>query len=254
MYRLDREEFVQPNMIALWAVLGFQAGFVNAFGFLSCGRYVSHVTGIGTQVGIALASKNLLFAFELLGFPICFVLGSFINGVLTSSRIERKQKPRFDLIALIIPLGLFTLATIGKSGFFGVFGAELDQDFNELPLLFGLSFICGIQNGCFAVLTKGQIRTTHLTGISTDIGTDLARLFFGKLNSEERSLTKLVNFSRMVTFLAFSTGSICSVLISKKHGYSALLVPVMTSSSVYFVSKFVERMLDRKETWARKYG
>src|SRR3954471_6328342 len=100
MYRLEREEFVKTPYVGLWALLGFQAGFINAFGFLACGRYVSHVTGFGTQIGIALANNNLLFAIELFGIPIWFVIGSFLSSLITSVQIERGLKPRFDIVTL----------------------------------------------------------------------------------------------------------------------------------------------------------
>ena len=103
-----------------------------------------------------------------------------------------------------------------------------------------------MQNGCFATLTKGQIRTTHLTGISTDIGTDFARLWFGKLSGKERELTRLTNLSRIFTFVSFTTGSIISVMISRHLEYGSLIVPVLTSIGIAVAIKGVGLELDRK--------
>jgi uncharacterized membrane protein YoaK (UPF0700 family) len=245
MYRLEREDFVKSPFISLWATLGFQAGFLNAFGFLACGRYVSHVTGFGTQIGGAIAESKILLAFELLGFPISFILGAFFSSLLTSARLERGRVPRYDLITVILPSLLILLLMTGKIGWFGIFGGH-ESSLNELFLLFILSFVCGVQNGCFATLTKGQIRTTHLTGISTDIGTDFARMWFGKLNPQEYALTRKTNISRLSTFLAFATGSVLSVLISREIGYLALVVPILTSVIVYFSIKKTHRLLDKR--------
>ena len=44
-------------------------------------------------------------------------------------------------------------------------------------LLFVLCFACGLQNGLFSGLTRGQVRTTHLTGPITDIGLNLTKIF-----------------------------------------------------------------------------
>ncbi len=245
MYRLDREEFVQPRFVSLWSILAFQAGYLNALGFLACGRYVTHVTGVGTQLGIGLANQKLFFILELAGFPISFILGSFLSGVLTIARIERGKKPFFDAVTLLLPIGLFALMVSGLAGAFGTFGEELllPRDF---ALLYSLSFAAGMQNGCFATLTKGQIRTTHLTGISTDIGTDFARLWFGKLSGKERELTRLTNLSRIFTFVSFTTGSIISVMISRHLEYGSLIVPVLTSIGIAVAIKGVGLELDRK--------
>ncbi|PIT99278.1 MAG: hypothetical protein COT74_09730 [Bdellovibrionales bacterium CG10_big_fil_rev_8_21_14_0_10_45_34] len=245
MYRLEREEFVKSPYIALWSLLGFQAGYINAFGFLACGRYVSHVTGFGTQIGIALGTRSITFAIELLGFPIFFILGSFCGAIVTAARIERGLKPWFGFVTASIPLLLLCLYVFGFLGWFGAFGEELllARDFF---LLFLLSFICGTQNGCFAVMTKGQIRTTHLTGISTDIGTDLARLWFGNLDNKERGVTQRTNFSRIATFVFFAMGSIVSVHFSGRWGYSSLAIPLATSVVVFLAVRLISKVLDHR--------
>ena len=191
MYRLEREEFVKVPYLSLWATLGFQAGFINAFGFLAVGRYVSHVTGYGTQVGTQAAVKDFLFALELFGSPLFFIAGSFFSGFFTAARLENGERPRFDIPMACFSILLGALFVCGESGLIGEFGTKSRTV--ELVVLYLLSFVCGLQNGCFSVLTKGQIRTTHMTGISTDIGTDLSRIVFGNLGSEEKRLTNGVN-------------------------------------------------------------
>lgn len=245
MYRLEREQFLHFPYVPYWVLLGFQAGFINAFGFLACGRFVSHVTGFGTQIGLAVASSNLIFAIELLGFPASFILGSFFSSLITSVRIERGLKPSYDIVTLLMPLILFSLMVLSQLGIFGAFGEQLIQP-RDFIFLFLLAFVCGMQNGCFATLTKGQIRTTHLTGISTDLGTDLARVWFGRLSPLESYLTKTTNIVRIATIFAFTFGSIFSVIICQKFGYMGLVVPSMTSFIVFLGLRKIQSDLDLK--------
>lgn len=244
MPRLEREEFLTYPLIGLWALLGFQAGFINSFGFLACGRFVSHVTGFGTQIGMAIGASEFALALELIGFPLSFILGSAVSGFVTSARLERGLQPRYDQVTFFLPLALFLVTMAGYLGILGPF-EKSSADFRSLGLLFGMSFLCGMQNGCFATLTKGQIRTTHLTGISTDIGTDMARLWFGKLNPMEHKLVRRANLSRLMTFLGFATGSIISVLATESYYYLALLVPVATSSFTFIVVTRISRAMNR---------
>jgi uncharacterized membrane protein YoaK (UPF0700 family) len=245
MYRLDREQFVRSPYLTLWSVLAFQAGFVNAFGFLVVGRYVSHVTGFGTQIGTTLASRDFLFALELAGTPLCFIGGALCNGFLTAARLERRERPRFD-ISMALVFGLIaSVYWLGERGWLGPMGQPETATAGILTL-YVLSFLCGLQNACFAVMTKGQIRTTHLTGVSTDLGTDLARRWWGKLNQTENMLTFRVNACRLATMLAFSTGSVVSVLLTKGMGYSALAVPTVTSLAIYAAAHLIGKSLDRK--------
>lgn len=245
MYRLEREDFVKPRYMYLWALLAFQAGYLNAFGFLACGRYISHVTGVGTQLGVSIAESKFLLMLELMGFPAFFILGSFLSGVLTIAGIEQGSRPRYDIVTRLLPVLILALLLLGVAGSFGPFGEQLVLP-RDVALLYLLSMICGMQNGCFATLTRGQIRTTHLTGISTDIGTDLSRLWFGKLQGKELELTRLTNLTRFKTVIAFSLGSIASVLVSQRMEYGSLIVPLLTSVGVVFAVQAISRELDQR--------
>lgn len=245
MYRLEREAFLNYPLIALWALLGFQAGFINSFGFLACGRFVSHVTGFGTQIGVAIGAQQFALAVELIGFPLAFITGAAFSGFLTSARLERNLKPHYEWVTLLLPVALIFAALGGHYGLFGEFGASTFEKTN-LVLLFILSFICGVQNGCFATMTKGQIRTTHLTGISTDIGTDLARLVFGRLQGDERTFVRRANISRALTLVGFAVGSIASVLATESFQFLALIVPIITSFAVFLSVQRISLHLDQR--------
>jgi uncharacterized membrane protein YoaK (UPF0700 family) len=86
MYRLEKHEFVKSPYLLLWSLLGFQAGYINAFGFLACGRYVSHLTGglvasILLLIGSAKLKTKIAFGpFLILGFFVVKYFGyDFLN-------------------------------------------------------------------------------------------------------------------------------------------------------------------------------
>lgn len=244
MHRLEREEFLSYPLIGLWGVLGFQAGFINSFGFLACGRFVSHVTGFGTQIGGALAGRELNLALELLGFPFFFILGSTVSGIFTSARADRGLEPRYELVTAFLPIALFAATLAGAYGVFGNFGADFKST-RDFLLLYFLTFMCGMQNGCFATMTKGQIRTTHLTGIATDIGTDLSRWLFGNLDATEKQMVERANLSRLTTFASFAIGAILSVATTQMIEYMALLIPAMTATSVAIIVGYIGLLNDK---------
>lgn len=245
MYRLEREDFVRPRYLALWSVLAFQAGFINTFGFLAVGRSVSHVTGFATQIGMALANNRLLIAIDLVAFPLFFVMGSFFSALFTSARIERKKRPAYGRITLAMPFILAAIMFAGEAGAFGPFGEEFKYT-RDFAFLFLLAFFCGMQNGCFATMTKGQVRTTHLTGVSTDLGTDAARMLYGRLEGEELALTRRTQISRLLTIGFFALGSVSSAVLSPQHGYAVLLVPFLSSSLAFFAARNTSDILDKR--------
>jgi len=243
MYCLEPQDFVKGHFIGLWSLLAFQAGFINSIGFLACHRFVSHVTGFSSQLGITIGSGKYVLALEMLSAPIAFVIGAWVNGVLTIARSSRGLTPRYDLVTIIIPITLFLLMITGVQGHFGPFGEPLLL-FRDFILLSSLSFICGLQNACFATLTKGQIRTTHLTGISTDFGTDLSLIINGGLSDNESKLARKRNFMRAMTFVSFSSGALISSIVDSLFEYWALLLPAVTSSLVSAIFFLVRYEID----------
>lgn len=248
MYRLERKQFLEGPRIAIWSAFGFQAGFLNAFGFLAFGSFVSHVTGVGTQIGMAVGHNSIWYEFELLGFPLAFIFGAFVAGVFTSARLERELSPKYDYVLLAIPVGIGMMLLLGTRGLFGPFGEGL-LVWHDFVLMYLLSFLCGLQNACIAVLTGGAMRTTHMTGISTDIGTDLSRILFGKLKSAELELTKKTNFTRVSIFVSFALGSVFSVIETKRLHFGALWIPMVSSLVLAIAMTVIRRRLDKK--WSR---
>lgn len=229
--------------IGLWSLLAFQAGCINSLGFLACGRFVSHVTGFGTQGGISIGNHQYGYALELFSAPLFFIFGSWLNSFLTVVRQSKGLAPRYDIVTLLMPLIIFLLMIFGVSGYFGEFGGSISFS-QDVEILSSLTFLCGMQNGCFATLTKGQIRTTHLTGLSTDIGTDFALLFHGNLNSEERDLARRRNMTRIFTLSAFSLGASISAIFDSYLKYWSLMIPFITSLIVATIFFQVSTELD----------
>lgn len=243
MHRLEREDFLRTRFIFLWSILGLQAGYINSFGFLVSERFVSHMTGIGTQVGFSMSQVDWLRAFELLLIPIFFIFGSFVSSTMTSVKIDNGQKPHFGKVMLLLPCIIAVSLVLAEMGVLANYEESIWSQ-GKFALIFLLSFVCGMQNGCFATMTKGQIRTTHLTGISTDLGTDLARVLFGNLSDEERRLLNRTNICRVSTFMSFAFGAVISVYATDKWHYTALLVPLFTSLAVYFSVTLFSQAID----------
>jgi uncharacterized membrane protein YoaK (UPF0700 family) len=214
MDTLEPQDYVKNRYITLWGLLCFQAGCINSLGFLACNRFVSHVTGFGTQVGISLGDGKYGYALVA----------------------------RYDIISFLIPIIMTLLMIGGLKGHFGLFGGPLSFS-QDVILLSSLTFLCGMQNACFATLTKGHIRTTHLTGITTDIGTDFALTLNGKLSREEKHLAIRRNLIRLISFSSFSTGALISAIINSRLEYWSFLIPI--TSSFIVASVFVKVRLQK---------
>lgn len=239
-----RQEYLSRKYLWLWIALAAQAGFVNAGGFLACARFVSHMTGFGTQVGISLSQLDYLTSIELFCAPASFLFGAMASGVLIDRSLMFNRKPRYLSVMFGIFLIFLVVTAGGALGSFGDFGEPLvlTRDFELLSLL---CFACGLQNACFGSLSRGQIRTTHMTGILTDIGVSFVKLFLlhGRKDRQTTVLQR-VNFIRILTFISFSVGSAVSALVFKRWQYMGFVFPTVVSLLLFLTMAYKQSALE----------
>lgn len=216
----------------LWLMLAFHAGYLNAGGFLSSHRFVSHMTGFGTSVGINISLNEFAIALEMLFAPISFISGAAFAGYLVDRKIERGKEPKvLNGVLCMIILNFFVFAG-GVMGFFGAFGEPLVQQ-RDFLLMFILCFTCGLQNGLFVTVTSGQIRTTHITGLTTDFALNLVKI--RALHRQElKKNEKRKNRLRLKTMLAFSFGSLVSTMVFLKLEYWGFFYSTVLSIGIFF--------------------
>lgn len=212
----------------LWFLMAFIAGSVNAGGFLATGRFVSHTTGFATHFGVDIAHHRISEALSVLSVPFIFMLGSMVSGLFVDYRIHRGLKPQFDRIMILVFLCLIG-ATV-----FGIFEEHniLNERYffkEDYVLLIFLSFSCGLQNAAITTYSGRAVRTTHLTGITTDIGLGFVRLWYFSKNSIEYKKEFIANLLRGGTIIAFILGSTIASVLFLKMNYYGFLIPAILS-------------------------
>ncbi|NMZ67824.1 Uncharacterized membrane protein YoaK, UPF0700 family [Pseudomonas peli] len=151
--------------------LAFVAGAINAGGFLAVQQYTSHMTGIVSAMAdnIALGAYGLVWSG--LGGVLSFLLGAACSTVMINYSRRRQLHSEYAL-----PL-LLEAALLLCFGFLGASLARITGLFVPLTVML-LCFIMGLQNALITKLSRAEIRTTHITGIITDIGIELGKLFY----------------------------------------------------------------------------
>ena len=239
------ETILSPRHVPSWLLLALSAGCVNAIAFLACSRFVTHVTGTVTLMGMD--APSILLAVDYLAVLACFVTGALTSALWIDVRYYQKKAPYYPLPLLVVAAILFALATCGLSGLFGTFGGtvETPHDFVFLSIL---AFAMGLQNAAAASSTGLVVRTTHMTGTATDLGVYLATALYSRGDAVVRRAATRHAALRAGKIFAFATGAGIGGLLAKKFAYGALFLPsaiifvVMLAS---FVPAIVRRALPK---------
>ncbi len=168
LVRADRSE---SEDYALAVVLASVAGAANAGGFFAVAQYTSHMTGYLSLLADNLAIANLWVAFVSGMAILAFVAGAGFSAVLINWAREHHSQHQYALPIAV--QGCF-LACFSMGW---IFSSEAGRVFS----ITCLCFIMGMQNATITKLSDARIRTTHATGMVTDIGIELGRAVYGLL-------------------------------------------------------------------------
>lgn len=221
-HRLDQKP--NASVIAHWFLLSMSGGFINAGGFLATGRFVSHVTGFATLFGVDIANSEIETALGILSVPIFFLLGSFIAGLLIDRPLYNNKPPHLDWVMGLCAIALATSALGSEILQLGVFGRVLKLESNY-TLLVLLCLASGLQNGAITSSSGRSIRTTHLTGLTTDLGLGLARVVAFDLKRTDQHDEMRVNALRFGAIVSFIIGSALGAIFFLRLGYKGFFVP-----------------------------
>ncbi|MEH6565221.1 MAG: YoaK family protein [Halopseudomonas sp.] len=190
--------------------LAFAAGSVNAVGLLGFSHQaVSHLSGTSTLLGLGLAQLNIGAVTHLLLVLLSFVLGAIFSGFLiTSSALQPGR--RYGL-ALLVETALLLLAMLALQ-------------YNSVTGHYLASAACGLQNAMVTTFSGAIIRTTHVTGLFTDLGLMLG----ARLRGETLDRRKLLLFTLLIGGF-ISGGGVGALAFAALH-FQALVLPAMLTA------------------------
>lgn len=207
-------------------MLAFQGGILNVGGYLSVHRFVSHITGFATLFGAEWVANDLLRAFGMLLVPLVFLFGVCVSAFFIERRRLLNKRPQYTLVFGFMIINLFIIYLGGINGFLGSFG----EDFNyrrDYVLLFLLAYTCGLQNATIASASGSVIRTTHLTGLVTDLGIGLVRLWTKP--DLKAGKEYFINYCRFGIIASFVAGSLFGAILFNRFEFHGFAVPVVIS-------------------------
>lgn len=216
----DKESVFSARHVPSWLMLTFASGSVNAAAVIACERYVTHVTGTVTRLGMTASRVGLLLDFAAV--LVAFIAGAATSAILVNARVRRGKKPRYALALFTVAAITAAVGILGHAGVLGEFGGPPDEA-GDFVLLSALSFASGLQNAAVATATGMLVRTTHLTGPATDLGIHLVDMALSRGDTRKNALAHVL--LRCGKIAAFATGAGAGIALAHRVAYLAFLTP-----------------------------
>jgi len=196
-----------------WA-LAFVAGIVNVVGLLGFEHQaITHLTGTTSMLAAALASLDSAAALRFAAFIGSFVAGTVLSGFLIQDSTLQLGR-RYGLALLLESLLLcVAVLLLKRNNMFGIYSA---------------SCACGLQNAMVSTYSGAVVRTTHLSGMFTDLGIYLGHSLRGLPVDLRRMRLCLLIIS------GFLVGGIVGTIAFRRLSYSALFIPAALTALTSF--------------------
>ncbi len=195
-----------PRWVWVGAItLASIAGMVNVIGYLGFEHQaVSHLTGVTSLIGAALAEGNGRALRHLGGVAVAYVLGAAISGLIiqdSTLRLGRRYGVVLALESLLLAMAVPLFLRHQHNG------------------AFAAAMACGLQNAMVTTYSGAIVRTTHLTGMFTDLGIGIGHFLRGMpLPVRRLMLSGLI-------IAGFLAGGVIGAILFARMSYYALLIP-----------------------------
>ncbi|WP_340681032.1 YoaK family protein [Paraglaciecola sp.] len=188
-------------------ILAFSAGCINAIGLLGLSHQaISHLSGTATLIGSAFANADSASLSNYILILVSFLVGAALSGLLLSGRSVKSGRQYDSLLVIEGILLVLAMLLLNQGSFYGHYLA---------------SCACGIQNALATTYSGAIVRTTHVTGIFTDLGIMLGAKFRGeKLDQRKAILFVLI-------IMGFIAGGVLGSVLFRHFAFLALIAPVI---------------------------
>ncbi|MBL7884266.1 MAG: DUF1275 domain-containing protein [Bacteroidia bacterium] len=214
MLKHQGQERTYQHNLKLAVLLSTTAGLVNIAGFYSFTIYTTNVTGHVAHFAKELSEGNFYFAKIIALWMLLFFLGAFFSNLISKAITQKSPNLAYTIPIFIEIILLLCVGYIGEH-----YDYSIDRD----HFLAGcLLFAMGMQNAIVSVVSGFVVRTTHLTGLFTDLGIELSQLFFSSKNERNELNKKIVLHGSIV--LMFILGGIIGGILHHFIGYKVFIL------------------------------
>lgn len=237
MFKHHGDTRTHEHNLKIATLLSFVAGSVNVVGFLSVHQLTTNITGHFAFFVDDVFNLKFRESVIFLLYVFAFFLGSVVSNTLVEIVNKRSER---NIFILPVALEISILVVVGVAGpFFFI------QHPNVVALT--LLFAMGLQNSLVTKISNAVVRTTHLTGLVTDLGIEVSQLFFYKTPEQQKKLLSNIQLRASIISFFFIGGVTAGLMYARLQLFS-LLAPAALLTIVLVYDSYKFTIL----RWARK--
>lgn len=205
MFRHQGKSRTLKHNLRIASILSFVAGIVNVTGFLAFKQLATNVTGHFALFINDVAEFKVWKGTIYFLYIFSFLFGSFLSSLIIETFRENKKLNVFVIPILIESLILISIAITSDI---------VDIKYPNLIICL-LLFSMGMQNSFVTKISNAIVRTTHLTGLFTDLGIELSQLFFPKTHPHREKIKSTIKLRIFIICFFFMGGLIGGFIYSR---------------------------------------
>jgi len=226
LLRNTKEERTLKENLLLASSTAFVSGVTNVAGVVAFLAFTTNMTGHFANLARNVIERNLS---QVIIFLVWLFL--FFAGAFTSNFLVRWQSHKSAYRANAAPIILEIIILL----FVAYYGTNhYDGTLAEKQIITGaLILSMGLQNGLVSNISGGIIKTSHLTGVFTDLGADFAELFYP--NAQKSPLLKNRMYIRLTILGFYFAGALAGGYFFDKYDFMMFyFIPVILFTILYY--------------------
>lgn len=243
MFRHQGKNRTFKHNLRLASNLSLIAGIVNSVGVLAISTLTTNVTGHFAYFAEEFIIGQYSKAIPYLLYIFFFFLGAFVSNSFIEIAAFR-QKRYLYTTPMLLELSLLVFVSFGKNW-------DFPDNTTTNVIAYLLLFSMGIQNALVTKISQSTVRTTHLTGLFTDLGIEISQFIFYRNHPNTPKLKKNIFLKLSIVFFFF-IGCISGTLLFKQIELKTLLLAAfliavaLTIDHLIFYYNFTIRKFRRK--------
>jgi len=222
--RIKGDRTLKENLL-LASSTAFVSGATNVAGVIAFLAFTTNMTGHFANLARNVIEKNLP---EVILFFIWLLL--FFTGAFAANFLVRWQSHKSAYRANALPIILEIIILL----FVAFYGRNYySETLQEKQVITGAVILAmGLQNGLVSNISGGLIKTSHLTGLFTDLGADMAEWIFV---SKRSALLKNRMYIRYTILGFYFLGALAGGYFFDKYDFAIFyFIPVILFTILYY--------------------